>query len=760
MTVQGKMQLAIENQQAGDLQQAEQICRMILTEHPDNTEALHLLGLLLYQTGRFDLAVHQFGRLLQISQNDPDAYNNLGLVRQATGQFDEAIACFKKAIELNPDDAHAYFNMGNALKERGQQDEAVSFFRKALQADPNFVHALNNLGVVLKEKGELDEAMANFQQALRLDPTLFQTCYNLGLGFQAKGKLDNAIGCFQNALELNPGYSEAYNSIGTCLKAKGELDKAINSFEKAIELNPSDADAWNNLGVSFQENGQNDKAIAAYQKVIRLNPDFAVAYNNLGISYYRKGQFSEAMDCYQKALKLNPELSEVFINLALVLKDKGQIDEAETCLKRAIHATPDSLSAYSNLLLTMQYNVKYDADTIYSEHVIFSDKFEKPLSSGIIPHTNKREPYRRLRIGYVSPDFRRHSVAYFIEPVLASHNKEMFEVYCYYNSSIRDEVTERIHGHVNQWRSIVGITDEEAAELIRKDEIDILIDLAGHTAGNRMLLFARKPAPVEASWIGYLATTGLSAMDYKIVDDYTDPLGETERFYTERLMQMPESFLCYQPDRGSPEVGPLPALSSGRITFGSFNNFAKMTPEVFSLWAKILDNVPDASLILKGIGFYDKTTCDYAMDMFAERGIGGERIVLQHPDPSPGHLASYNKIDIGLDTFPFNGAATTCEAIWMGVPVITLAGTAYHSRVGVSLLSNIGLSELVAGTKEEYISIAVNLARDLQRLESLRGNVRETMRRSPLCDAERFVADLEKCYRRMWKTWCKRYSPS
>ena len=300
----------------------------------------------------------------------------------------------------------------------------------------------------------------------------------------------------------------------------------------------------------------------------------------------------------------------------------------------------------------------------------------------------------------------------------------------------------------------VGMSDEEVAELIRKDKIDILVDFAGHTANNRILLFARKPAPIQVSWIGYLATTGLSTIDYKIVDSYTDPPGKTEQFYTEKLIRLPESFLCYLPDKDSPEVGPLPALSTGHITFGSFNNFAKVTPEVFTLWARILNELPDSRLILKGKSFSDKTTCQYAINMFTERGISAERITLQSWDPSPKHLESYNQVDIGLDTFPFNGATTTCEAIWMGVPVITLAGTAYHSRVGVSLLSNVGLPELIAKTHDEYIGIAVNLASDIEKLQLLRKSLRDRMSHSPLTDAKRFTANLEMCYHKMWENWC------
>ena len=434
--------------------------------------------------------------------------------------------------------------------------------------------------------------------------------------------------------------------------------------------------------------------------------------------------------------------------------DRGQHNEAETYFKRALQINPDISITLSNLLFNMNYNSRYKPQDIFSEHLLFAKKFAGPLSSAILPLTNEPSATRRLRIGYLSPDFKRHAVAYFTEPVLAAHNREHFEIFCYSLVPTQDEVTKRIQKYSDQWRSIVGISDEDAAILICNDKIDILIDLAGHTAHNRILLFARKPAPIQVSWIGYLATTGLSTIDYKIVDGYTDPPGKTEQFYTETLIRLPESFLCYLPDKYSPEVGPLPAMSTGHITFGSFNNFAKVTPEVITLWARVLNELPGSHLILKGKSFSDETTCQYAINMFTQRGISAERITLQSWDPSPKHFASYNQVDIGLDTFPFNGATTTCEAMWMGVPVITLAGTAYHSRSGVSLLSNVGLPELIAETHDEYTGIAINLASDIEKLQLLRKSLRDRMSHSPLTDAKRFTANLETCYRKMWENWC------
>jgi predicted O-linked N-acetylglucosamine transferase (SPINDLY family) len=348
-----------------------------------------------------------------------------------------------------------------------------------------------------------------------------------------------------------------------------------------------------------------------------------------------------------------------------------------------------------------------------------------------------------------------HSVNFFIEPVLIAHRRDQFEVFCYSNVSLQDQVTQRIKGYAIQWKDIAGMPDEEAEELIRKDKIDILVDLAGHTAHNRLPLFARKPAPVQVNWIGYPATTGLSTIDYKIGDKYTDPPGTTEQFYSEKLMRLPESFLCYLPQQDSPDIEPLPLLKNGYITFGSFNNFAKVTSGVYTVWAKILNAVTGSRLIMKWQSFSDRATVQYVKNMFRQRGIDEERIILETWDPSPEYLHAYNKVDIGLDTFPFNGITTTCQALWMGVPVITLVGEAYASRGGVSLLSNVGIPDLIAYSKEEYLELAVNLAHDPRKLGNLRQCLRDKMAHSPLLDREQFILHLEESYHQMWKNWAE-----
>jgi len=637
----------------------------------------------------------------------------------------------------------------------GNLQLAEKAFIEMLQTQPNNATAITTLGIISYYLKNYDSAIVYSKRALHFYPTNAYIHYNLGNAFSERKQFDEAISCYQKALQLNPNDANAFYSLGLAFKYRGQLEEAIGCFKQALQHNPNLVDAYINLGVIFHEKRNYKESIDYFEKALQLDPTNSFAYRGIAQTLFEMNQFQEAINYYEKSLKLFPNNADVYNNIGIILMTQGKLDEAEKYYKHALKLKPDELTPYANILIMMNYNSNYDAKRIYCEHVKFAKHFAYPLYHATHLYTNNCNHNRRLKVGYVSPDFRRHPVTCFIEPVIKAHSTEHFEVYCYSNSMIRDEVTDRIQRYAEHWRSILGMTDEEAAGLIRADEIDILVDLAGFTGGNRVLLFALKPAPIQVSWIGYLTTTGLSTMDYKIVDNYTDPRGLNEQFYTEELIRLPESFLCYLPDKDSPKVKNLPALLAGHITFGSFNNFAKVTSEVFTLWAKILNELPDSHLLLKGKSFHDKATCQYATDVFTRRGIAAERITLQPSDPSPKHLESYNLVDIGLDTFPFNGAATTCEALWMGVPVITLAGTAYHSSVGISLLSNVGIAELIAKTPDEYIEIAINLAADIDKLQSLRKNLRDMMAKSPLCDVKRFMINLEKCYRLTWKNWCK-----
>lgn len=606
------------------------------------------------------------------------------------------------------------------------------------------------------QAGNLHQAERIFREILKVQPNIDDSYYYLGNILQDKEQVDEAVICYQKAINLNPNSAGSYYNLGAILHKKGRYSEAIACYQKVLQLKPDLADTYNNLGTIFQTINQLDEAITYYQKAIHIDPNYDKAFHNAGIAYLHNGQIDEAITYLRKAIQLKPNNSSAYNNLGIAFQERGQLDEAESNFRQAIQIEPDNLIYAENILFQMLYNSRYDAQSIYFEHIQFAKKYAGHLSLTISPHNNEKYLYRKLRIGYLSPDFRNHSVAYFIEPVLIAHDRNHFEVFCYSNVLIHDEVTKRIEGYADEWRNIVALSDEKVAELIRSDKIDILVDLAGHTINNRILLFAHKPSPIQLTWIGYPVTTGLSTMDYKIVDSYTDPPGTTEQFYTEQLIRMPESFLCYLPYEESPDISKLPALISEHVTFGSFNNFLKISPEVFELWKNILKEIPKAHLIIKAKSLSYKITRDYVMGLFTRENISPERVeLLPWTSSTRNHLEIYNRIDIGLDTFPYNGTTTTCQAMWMGVPVITLAGNTHASRVGLSLLSNIGLPELVARTPDEYIDIAVNLAKDLDTLQSLRERLRDIMLHSTLTDAKRFVLNLENFYRKIFEKWCK-----
>jgi len=613
------------------------------------------------------------------------------------------------------------FELALQYLKTGNVKQAENHLMDILQVNPNNATVLHLLGVINFERKNYDAAIQYSIKVIQLDPTNVDALYNLG----------------------------------NALREKKHFEEAVMYYSQALQLNPHVSDIYYNLGTIYQDLRNFDKAIACYDKVLQLKPDDIDAHFNMGNAFRDQFRFEEAIACYRKAVQLNTNLADAYNNIATVFHEKGLLDKADQHFRHAVQIEPENITIHQNFLCSMLYNVRYDAQSIFGEHLKFTEHFGRHLSNTIPPYSNQKTMARSLKLGYVSPDFRKHSVSYFIEPVLVAHSNKDFQIYCYSDVSQDDEVTESIRRHAGQWRSIAGMSDEQVADLIRSDRIDILVDLSGLTEYNRWLVFARKAAPVQITWLGYPATTGLPTMDYKIVDSYTDPPGLTDQFYTEKLIRVPGCYLCYLPDRESPDVGTLPALSTGHITFGSFNNFAKVTPEVMELWAKVLNTVSDSRCIIKAKSLSDTSTREYVRNIFIKKGVDTNRVELLGWESSVMvHLNTYNRIDIALDTFPYNGTTTTCEALWMGVPVITLAGTTHASRVGVSLLSNVGLPEMIALTTEEYVAKAVDLARDLDKLQSLRKSLRDMMSRAPLTDAKKFTLNLEECYRGMWANWC------
>ncbi len=785
MTIPHAFEVALHYHQAGRLAEAEALYRAILAVEPRHADALHLLGVIAHQVGRHDIAMDLIRQAIALAPGTPDYHSNLSEACRAAGQLDEAIAACRQAIVLKPDFAEVHYNHGNALRDRGQPDEAIAAYRQAIALKPDYPKAYSNLGNALRDKGELDEAVTAWQQAIALKPDYPEAHSNLGNAFKDAGELDAAIASYRHAIALQPdcaevhsnlgnalrdneewdaaiaacrqaitlkpNFPEAHCNLGNALRDKGQLDEAIAAFRQAVALKPNFPVAHNNLGNAFKDAGKLDAAIASYRQAIALQPDYAEAYSYLGNALRDRGQPDEAIAAHRQAIALKPDYAEAHSNLGNALTDKGELDEAIASYREAIALNPARSDIHGNLLLALNYHPGLDAHLIAEEHRRWNRQHAEPLWSLIQPHSNHRDPERRLRIGYVSPDFREHAVARFLLPLLANHDREAFEISAYAQVLVSDAMTQRLRNHTEVWRSLVGLSDRQAAELIRQDGIDILVDLTGHTAHNRLMVFARKPAPVQVTWLGYPNTTGLEAMDYRLTDALADPPGLTDLHCSEKLIRLARCAWCFKPDLSPPAA----ARKDGPITFGSFNNFAKVNATTFDLWARILHAVPDSRLLLKSRGLGSVSVCQGARHALEELGIAPGRLELRGYEPHHrGHLALYERTDIALDTSPYHGTTTTCEALWMGVPVVSLAGNTHVSRVGVSLLSNVALPELVATSHEQYIEIATSLAQDLPRLARLRATLRQRMAASPLTDAPRFARDVEAAFRQMWRQWC------
>ena len=494
-----------------------------------------------------------------------------------------------------------------------------------------------------------------------------------------------------------------------------------------------------------------DNNSACYQTALALKPGYAEAHINLGSVLQSRGNLDEAVACYRQALSLKPGYAEAHSNLGGALKDQGLLEEAVVCYQQALALKPGSAVTHSNLVYTLYFCPDYDASMIHDAHRLWNQQHALPLATHIRPHNNDRTPHRRLRIGYVSPNFHAHPVGLFVLPLLESHNHEDFEIVCYSSVEVQDQFTSRFCSHADTWRKVLGFSDEQVANTVRQDRIDILVDLTLHMNKNRLLVFARRPAPVQVTYLGYCGTTGMSAMDYRLTDPYLDPPNQTGEFYSEQSIWLPETYWCYRPMLTAPDVNALPALRNGYFTFGCLNNFGKVTVPTLEAWCRLLKTMPQSRLLLHAkIGSHR----DRVRDFFSEQGISPERLLFAEMVPTSEYFQLYGKVDVALDPFPYNGGTTTFDAMWMGVPVVSLAGQTSVGRAGLSILSNVGLEALVARDVDEYVLIARDLANDLPRLAQLRECLRQRMEVSPLMDSPRFARNIEAAYRRMWQQWC------
>jgi predicted O-linked N-acetylglucosamine transferase (SPINDLY family)/ADP-heptose:LPS heptosyltransferase len=565
-----------------------------------------------------------------------------------------------------------------------------------------------------------------------------------------------AEAALRSILEENPRHAPTLRRLAFICHQRGDNAEGARLLARALEAEPDNAEAHCNLGLALAALGRRDEAEASYRRGLALRPGATDGHNNLGVLLEQLGRYDEAEACYRHAIELAPHLAQPHNNLGVLLKESGQLAAALKTHRRAIALNPNLPAVHSNMLYTLNYDEAVSPQALFKVHQAWGQIPGVQFATEGSRFTNSPDPARRLRIGYVSGDFHHHSVTFFVEPLIEAHARAAVEVFLYANGIKSDAVTARLKTLADHFVPIHGLSDELAAARIRQDGIDILVDLSGHTNANRMMLFARKPAPVQVSWLGYPNTTGLPAIDYRLTDAVADPPGAADALHTERLVRLERGFLCYRPPAQAGAVAPPPASRSGHVTFGSFNNFAKLSPRTVALWARLLRELPNARLLLKAPQFKDRGTRERCVAAFAAAGIAAERLDVVPPlATAEEHLALYGRVDVALDPLPYNGTTTTAEALWMGVPVVTLRGDRHASRVGASMLTAIGLEQLVAATPDDYVVIASALARDPGRLEQLRAGLRDRMRTSPLCDGTDFARRVEAAYRAMWRDWCE-----
>ena len=576
-----------------------------------------------------------------------------------------------------------------------------------------------------------------------------QQAYALAVRQHQAGRVAEAQSLLRQIVAHDPGHADAIQLLGVVSHQIGRSEEGLELIRRAIALNPLAPGYRSTLGGVLIGMGRFDEAISAFHEALALQPDHPEAQNNLGVALKRVGRLDESIAAYRRALEIRADYPEAMSNLAGAVWRSGEIAEAIRWYDRALQLRANVRVA-SNRLFVLHFHPDWGPHRLLEEHKKWEQTYANPVGSAA-SHANDPTPDRRLRVGYVSPHFHDHVVGQWMLPLLANHRHDAFEIFCYCDVLRADAMTERLRGRADVWRQTPALSDERLAQQVREDRIDILVDLTMHMEGSRLLAFARKPAPVQVTYVAYPGTTGLSAIDYRLTDPYLDPPGIDESCYSERLYRLPRTWCCYFPRAHTPDVSPLPAASLGRITFGCLNNFGKITPDTLRAWGRLLAQVSGSELMIHAPeGRHRQRTTS----MIAEQGVDPARVRFIGQLPLDAYFAQYQAIDIGLDPFPYTGGTTTCDSLWMGVPVVSLAGSTAASRGGLTLLSNIGLTELVARDTDQYVRIAADLARDLDRLAGIRSTLRARMSASPLMDARQFARDVERAYRTMWHTWC------
>ncbi len=734
--------------------EAEASYRKALEIQPDYVDAHMNLGVLLHESKRFEDAERSLRRALEIMPQSEKAIFNLGNVLLKLGKLDEAERIFKSALKLTGSEGEAHFGLGRTLKESGRLDEAEAAYRQSLLFNPDNANVHYNLGNLLKDGEQMDEAESSYRKAINIDPGLALAHYNLGNILKDMDRLEEAEEFCRRAVELKPDHVEAHCSLGMLLSSKGNLEEAEASLRKALQLSPDHADAYCILGIVFLVTKRLEEAEASLRRALQIEPDFVEAHNNLGVVLKEMGCLDAAETSLRRALQIKVDYDEALCNLGGVLIRSGHVHESIQCLRKALEHKPNFALAHSNLIYALDLMDSEDVESLQAERRNWDAAHGAPFYKHWA-HANKPNPERKLRIGYVSADIKDHSAAKVFGGMLTRFDRAQFDVFAYSNFKGQDDKsTEFFKQYVTVWRSIVGQSDDAAADMIRNDGIDILVDLSGHSAGNRLQVFARKPAPIQITAWGYASGTGMGAMDVFFSDPVMVPPHE-KKYFAEEVRYLPCVVGAFY-NETFPDVNELPALGQGIITFGSHNRLTKLSPTACRVWAEVLLGVPDSRLILKSPETQDFSTRERITGHFTRAGVTSERIIMQGGAPWYEHMQAYNQIDIALDPFPHGGGVTTVEGLMMGVPVVTQLWPTMPGRVSASIMTALGLTDWIAGTSEEYVDLAVRKAADLQSLSKLRQQLRGIFTSSIIGDQDAYVRAVEQEYRTLWREWCKK----
>ncbi|MEE4358637.1 MAG: tetratricopeptide repeat protein, partial [Desulfococcaceae bacterium] len=748
---------ALAHHQAGQLKAAQEIYQKIIAENPNNSNALHLSGLVSFQRGDYDTAVNLIQKAIDIFPGDPVYYTNLAAVFMSRQKYDHAIFCYENIIRLNPDNADVYINMGSVYKEKGEKEKALSFYQKAIERGPDNPGAYVNLGVMMKSLGRMDEAINCYNNALRLKPDYAEVYYNIGNVLREQGKLAESIHRYEDAIRFKPDYTQAYYNIGNTLRDLKKLQESIAYYQKALELDPGFADACNNMGLAFKEMKNADKAAACYRKALEIRPDYALACFNLGNVFKDQKEFRKSADCFEKALEIKPDYAEACSSLLHQLQHMCEWKRFAELSPGLDRLSDDLLARGKKAGETPFMNLVRHGDPQRNFQVAVSWADDIARNAAKLSISFSHEKYRtekqgKIIIGYLSNDFRNHPVAHLIAGLFSAHKREDFEIHCYsYGPDDGSYYRKKIEGDCDRFFDIRELSTKDAVKLIYGNHVAILVDLMGYTGEtNRLDICALRPAPVQVSFLGFPGTTGADFFDYLITDRIVTP-PEHIPFCSESPVYMPHT---YQVNDRSQKIAEKTwkrsdfALPENDFIFCSFNQSYKIEPLMFSTWMNILRQFPESVLwLLSGNDVAEKNLKKEAV----LRGVHPDRIIFAPRMQKKEHLSRHSLAQLCLDTRIVNGHTTTSDALWAGVPMITLLGSHFASRVSASLLTAAGLPELVTKSLEEYENLALHLARNRDELSRLREKLAENRCKEPLFDTPLFARNLEKAYKEMWQ---------